>query len=157
MITEEHILYEIIPQAQSLAQRREIARFAEEQMPLEHTRAYAFGRDYTWKTGHRVEVDPWHTFVYPGPCILGYRIGEELVCVDCGLQRLDPNRSTVVNLVRGGQMQRVHSTEGEVLACQDCGQQIYSPSLPPRHSRPPLGDDVREREDDDVIQDDAGR
>lgn len=127
MITEEHIVYEIIPVDAERGQRREIARFTEEQMPLEHTRAYAFGRDYTWKTGHGVEVDPWHTFVYPGPRLLGYRIGEELVCVECGLKRLDPNRAAVVDHVRSGRIERVRETNGERLACQDCGEEIFSP------------------------------
>lgn len=139
-MVEEHILYEITPQALGPHQRREIARFIEEEMPLEQTRAYAFGRDYLWKTGHSVEVDPWHTFVYPGPRILGYHIADELVCVDCGLKRLDPDRSAVVDLVRNGKMERVYSTDGEVLTCQDCGGKIASRSPVVRRRRTNEGD-----------------
>lgn len=138
IVTGENIVYEVIPKQGSAGERRELARFTAESLPIRHTRAFAFARSYLWATGHVVVVDPWNSLHYPGAHIFGYRIDGDLVCVDCGLKRLEPNRASIVTMIRAGEIQRVYTTDGEILHCHDCGQQIFSRCYAPRQR---LGDD----------------
>lgn len=126
---EEHIIYEYIPRPLYAGERHEIARTDEEQMPLEQTKAYSLAMAYAFATGRHVAIDPWTDMEFQptGRRVLGYRIGEELVCVECGLKRLDPNRAAVIDYVRSARMVSVCATNGERLACQDCGEKIFSP------------------------------
>ncbi len=128
----ENIVYEVTPKPRSAGERRELARFAAESQPIRHTRAFAFARSYVWATGHTVVVDPWTSLHYPGAHIFGYRIGEEVVCVDCGLTRLDPDRASVVTMIRTGALQRVYTTNGDLLHCRDCDRAISSPRIASR-------------------------
>ncbi len=131
MSTETYVVYECIPHTGHLPERHEIARVNEEQMPLKQTKAYALARGYAHATGRNVQIDPWiHVELDPVKPILGYRFGGELVCVECGLKRLDPQRVAVIDYLRNGRIESVQSTNGLRLACHDCRQEIFSPKVP---------------------------
>ena len=135
-MVEENIVYDVILRPGSARERHEIARFIEELMPLRRTQAFTCARRYLWATGHTVAINGWSPLPYPGPRILGYRVDGGLVCVDCGLTRLEPHRAAIVAMIRAGTMQRVCTTDGRLLHCHTCGRAILSARLPPlpRHA-----------------------
>jgi len=119
-MTDEHIVYEIIPSLRSPDERREIGRFADE------LQADSFARTYTQVTGRRTQPNDWLQFHYAGRRISGYRLTGEVVCAACGLERAGDDSATIVQQARSGALRLIYAQDGQGLSCAACGQPLMA-------------------------------
>jgi len=117
-MTDEHIVYEIIPIPPAPSERREIGRFADE------LQADSFARTYTQVTGCRTQPNDWLQFHYAGRHISGYRLNGEVFCAACGLKRAGDNSATIVQRARSGALRPIYGLDGQDLSCMACGQPL---------------------------------
>ena len=131
-MTEENIVYEVVPEPGRAGKRRELARFIEDPMPLKHTRAFTFARRYCQATGHPTKLEDGTGFTYGGPKIVGYHVGADVVCKTCGLDYVWPDALALMAYVTDKSRLVFASAAGE-LTCRDCGDRLFTPTFRPGH------------------------